>query len=155
MSVPLRTRQSWETTARPICNRADRWRKSPNTEPTKTLAYSPDRWKGELTSIDGSKSDEWNNLLANQAMRALWLKNSDAGTRHKQMSATIAALVGIEPKDELEGMMAAQLIAAHNAAMECYPRSDRPCEYNEATAWSAPVRGLGSQGQSCVVRLPA
>ena len=98
--------------------------KSPNTEPTKTLVYSPDRWKGELTSIGGSKSDEWNNLLANQAMRALWLKNSDAGTRDNQMSATIAALVGIGPKDELEGMMAAQLIAAHNAAMECYRKGN-------------------------------
>jgi putative tryptophan/tyrosine transport system substrate-binding protein len=32
-------------------------------------------------------------------------------------------LNGIEPKDELEGMMAAQLIAAHNAAMECYRRA--------------------------------
>ena len=39
------------------------------------------------------------------------------------MSATVAALAGIEPKDELEGMMAAQLIAAHNAAMECYRRA--------------------------------
>src|SRR4051812_46852606 len=29
-------------------------------------------------------------------------------------------MVGIGPKDELEGMMAAQLVAAHNAAMECY-----------------------------------
>jgi hypothetical protein len=32
-------------------------------------------------------------------------------------------LVGIGPKDELEGMMAAQLIAAHNAAMQCYRRA--------------------------------
>src|SRR4029450_3909594 len=39
------------------------------------------------------------------------------------MKATILALIGIEPKDELEGMMAAQLIAAHNAAMECYRRA--------------------------------
>ena len=39
------------------------------------------------------------------------------------MSATVAALIGIAPKDELEGMMAAQLIAAHNAAMECYRRA--------------------------------
>jgi hypothetical protein len=31
--------------------------------------------------------------------------------------------VGIGPKDELEGMIAAQLIAAHNAAMECYRRA--------------------------------
>jgi len=32
-------------------------------------------------------------------------------------------LVPLGPKDELEGMMAAQLIAAHNAAMECYRRA--------------------------------
>jgi hypothetical protein len=31
----------------------------------------------------------------------------------------IAALIGVGPKDELEGMMAAQLIAAYYAAMEC------------------------------------
>ena len=37
--------------------------------------------------------------------------------------ATGAALAGVGPKDELEGMMAAQLIAAHNAAMECYRRA--------------------------------
>ena len=35
----------------------------------------------------------------------------------------VAALKGIAPKDELEGMMAAQLVAAHNAAMECYRRA--------------------------------
>jgi hypothetical protein len=39
------------------------------------------------------------------------------------LSAAVAALIGIGPKDELEGMMAAQLIAAHNAAMECYRRA--------------------------------
>ena len=32
-------------------------------------------------------------------------------------------MCGIDPKDELEGMMAVQLLAAHNAAMECYRRS--------------------------------
>jgi len=41
-------------------------------------------------------------------------------------SATIEALIGISPKDELEGMLAAQLIAAHNAAMECYRRAMLP-----------------------------
>ena len=32
-------------------------------------------------------------------------------------------LIGIAPKDEIESMLAAQLIAAHNAAMECYRRA--------------------------------
>ena len=31
--------------------------------------------------------------------------------------------MGIGPRDELEGMIAAQLLAAHNAAMECYRRA--------------------------------
>lgn len=48
---------------------------------------------------------------------------TDLETQQRQFSATVAALVGIAPKDELEGMMAAQLIAAHNAAMENYRRA--------------------------------
>ena len=35
----------------------------------------------------------------------------------------VAALVSIEPRDELEAMIAAQLFGAHNAAMECYRRA--------------------------------
>jgi hypothetical protein len=79
--------------------------------------------KGRLKQIGGSRSDDWNNILANQTVQALWLKHSDPETRDKQYGATVAALVGVGPKDELEGMIAAQLIAAHNAAMECYRRA--------------------------------
>ena len=43
--------------------------------------------------------------------------------QEKQIRAALGALIGIRPKDELEGMMAAQLIAAHNAAMECFRRA--------------------------------
>jgi hypothetical protein len=32
-------------------------------------------------------------------------------------------MVGAKPRDELEGMLIAQLIACHNAAMECYRRA--------------------------------
>jgi hypothetical protein len=81
------------------------------------------RSQGRLKSIGGSQSDHWNNILANQAVQTLWVKNSTPEERDTQLSATIAALMGIAPNDELEGMMAAQLIAAHNAAMECYRRA--------------------------------
>lgn len=93
------------------------------TEPKTVVADDPEDRKGRLKAIGGSQSDHWNNTLANQAMQALWLKNSSAEEREKQLSATVAALMGIAPKDELEGMMAAQLVAAHNAAMECYRRA--------------------------------
>lgn len=79
--------------------------------------------KAPLESIGGSNSDKWNSVLANQALHTLWIKHSDAETRDKQFSATVSALIGIAPKDEIEGMIAAQLLASHNAAMECYRRA--------------------------------
>jgi hypothetical protein len=97
--------------------------KKPANTQTTVVANDPDDRRGRLKNIGGSQSDHWNNILANQAVQALWLKNSSPEERDKQWSATIAALVGIRPKDELEGMMAAQLVAAHNAAMECYRRA--------------------------------
>lgn len=92
-------------------------------KPKILAADDPTDRSGELKSIGGSQSDRWNSVLANQAMQALWLKNSSPEERGNQLSATVAALIGIAPKDELEGMMAAQLVAAHNAAMECYRRA--------------------------------
>ena len=98
-------------------------RPTAETEPTTVVTNDPDNMRGILKNIGGSVSDHWNNLLANQAIKSLWLAHSDQEARDKQLSATVAALVGIAPKDELEGMMAAQLIAAHNASMECYRRA--------------------------------
>ena len=98
--------------------------KKPAADIPKTVVTDdPDERKGRLKNIGGSQSDHWNNMLANQAVQALWLKNSNTEERDKHLSATVAALIGIAPKDELEGMMAAQLVAAHNAAMECYRRA--------------------------------
>jgi hypothetical protein len=100
-----------------------RRKKSKKGGPTVIIANDPEDQKGTLKEIGGSKSDRWNAILANQAAQALWVNNSDAEEREYQLSATAAALVGIEPRDELEGMMAAQLIAAHNASMECFRRA--------------------------------
>ena len=97
--------------------------RKPATTPTTVVADDPDNRKRLLKYVGGSQSDHWNNTLADQVLQALWMKNSSAEERDKQLSATLAALIGIAPKDELEGMMAAQLVAAHNAAMECYRRA--------------------------------
>jgi hypothetical protein len=93
------------------------------TEPVGAVANDADDLKGTLKHIVGSRSDHWNNILARQTVDALWVKHSSPEMRGEQLSATVAALAGIGQKDELEGMMAAQLIAAHNAAMECYRRA--------------------------------
>ncbi|MDN4986570.1 hypothetical protein QY049_25760 [Bradyrhizobium sp. WYCCWR 13022] len=78
----------------------------------------------KLTYIGGSKFDAWNGTVANQALSSAWYGNSpDADRTHKLQSASLSFLAGLEPKDELEGMLAAQLLASHNAAMECYRRA--------------------------------
>lgn len=98
--------------------------KKPAPRPPKAVAADdPEDRAGRLRDVGGSLSDWWNIILANQAMHALWTKHSSNQDKEKQFSATLAALAGISPKDELEGMIAAQLIAAHNAAMECYRRA--------------------------------
>ena len=68
-------------------------------------AHDPSSLPGKLRSIGGSKSDTWNNVVANQEMQSIWGKNSDQEERNNLYSAAIAGLVGIGPKDELEGML--------------------------------------------------
>jgi hypothetical protein len=97
----------------------------PPSDRSVRVVGNPEALEPKLKQLGGSQSDDWNNLLASQAHSALWLSSSEESLV-RQLSATAAALVGINPKDELEGMMAAQLLAAHNAAMECYRRAMIP-----------------------------
>jgi len=81
---------------------------------------------GALKRMGGSNSDTWNTMLANQVLDSLWTKYSGESYKNLQREGTVAGLVGIAPQDELEGMIAVQLIAAHHAAMECYRRAMLP-----------------------------
>src|SRR3954470_2644962 len=81
---------------------------------------------GELKFLGGSASDDFNTILAHQVTTTLWFGRADEDNRAKFRSAAVAGLAGIGPRDELEGMLGAQLIAAHSAAMECYRRSMIP-----------------------------
>jgi hypothetical protein len=100
-------------------------RKPDRGDPKATMVVlkDPDDLKGVLRHVGGSQSDHWNNIITTQAVRTLWRAHSDKDTCKRQYAATVAGLIGIGPRDELEGMIAAQLLAAHNAAMECYRRA--------------------------------
>ena len=98
--------------------------KRPAAQKVHVALDDPGKGPGRLKSLGGSQSDIWNNNIANDTIQALWIfKNSDEKTKHDQINAALSGLIGIGPRDELEGMMAAQLIAAHSAAMECYRRA--------------------------------
>jgi hypothetical protein len=76
-----------------------------------------------LRSISGSDDADFSVTLAHQILVALWLENSDTDERTQQAKATLAAMMGLKPRDEHEGMLIGQLIACHNAAMDCYRRA--------------------------------
>src|SRR5689334_25362330 len=83
----------------------------------------PANERAAFKDVGGSNSDDWNQRIAGETLSTLWVKNSDAETQDRQFQAALAGLIGIHPRDELEAMMAAQLIAAHSAAIECYRRA--------------------------------
>jgi hypothetical protein len=93
-------------------------------QPAPEVIEMPGKRLGELKAIGGSMSDEWNSNLVNETIRTLWFfENSDAEQVKKQHHAALEALIGIAPRDECEGMIAAQLVACHHASMECYRRA--------------------------------
>jgi hypothetical protein len=73
--------------------------------------------------VGDTPSQDWTEVLADQAMEALWLEGLSPDEEKKQEKAVVDGLKGIAPKDELEGMMAVQLVAAHNASLAAYRRA--------------------------------
>ncbi|WP_240538091.1 hypothetical protein [Bradyrhizobium yuanmingense] len=82
----------------------------------------------ELKHLGGSKSDQWNLMLCNQVISTAWYgRNPQPGKDlDDKRTAILAFMAGVNPKDTIEGMMAAQLFASHAAAMECYRRAMLP-----------------------------
>jgi hypothetical protein len=84
-------------------------------QPAKPLKL--DGTNPKLKYLAGSNYDAWNSTLANQSLSSGWYGNNPDDERtHKLQSALLSFLSGFEPKDEFEGMLAAQLLASHNAA---------------------------------------
>jgi hypothetical protein len=91
-------------------------------QPGSIVPDDPADRKGELKVLGGSQSDHWNTTISEQVLQALWLKHAEGDKKTELMTAALSGLMDISPRDPLEAMMAAQLIAAHSATMECYRR---------------------------------
>lgn len=107
-------------------------KKASNTSAVQRIARCPppfeiDRPDPKLKHIGGSAYDDWNNIVACQAISSAWFgHNPDPDELAKQHTAILSFLAGVKPADELEGMLACQLMASHNAALECYRRAMLP-----------------------------
>ncbi len=72
----------------------------------------------------GTNDPELAQRLLNQIYETLWMPaNLSDEERFRRVRSAIAALRGIKPQDEVEGMLATQMVATHAAAMECLRRS--------------------------------
>ena len=98
-------------------------RKAGKATPEVVQVQAPETRSGKLKTIGGSSDDNFNHILGSQVIQALWPAQSGSEEREKQLQATMSAMMGVQPRDELEGMLGAQMIATHNAAMECFRRA--------------------------------
>ena len=88
-------------------------------KPAKPILDVSKNYNGELKHLGGSMSNGWNQVICNQVGNSL-SPSADEEKRDEAWIAAMQAMNGIAPKDELEGMLAAQLVACHSASMECY-----------------------------------
>lgn len=84
---------------------------------------------GEFKTVGGSQSDDFNLALVNQAADASWRPEQGSELDAITLQRVMATFQGIGPKDEMEGMLATQMVAVHNAAMECFRRAMIPDQY--------------------------
>ena len=84
------------------------------------LSLDPDSMK-EAT---GTENSALMVRLIHQTLRASWVpENANQEELEKYIQSAIALLKGIKPTNEIEGMLAAQMVATHSAAMECLRRA--------------------------------
>ena len=83
-----------------------------------------EKFRPVLQSLSGSDDFDFFITLLTQVVNAQW--RPDSAELTQQVEATRAAMMGMKPRDALEGMLIGQLIAIHNAAMECCRRAMIP-----------------------------
>ena len=109
------------------------------TKPTETAvpattgdASSTPATASGLPVVSGIGPGEWNNaLLAGIVQVCAGRDLGDNGAPEKAR-AGIAAMKGIGPDDVIADMVAAQLVSAHHAAMDCYKLAAVPDQPFEA-----------------------
>ena len=97
------------------------------TSKTRTVAYpSPEKSEGKLKVIGGSNFDPFNDLMVNAVAGTTWLGGMSEDRRAEVMQGALCGAIGIKPQDEIEGLLAAQMLAAHSAIIECFRRAMLP-----------------------------
>jgi hypothetical protein len=89
---------------------------------------------GAFKDIGGGNSEIWNDRQMRLLVSALpGVKIADKTIVGEIGSAVVSGVMDLKPKDPIEGMLAAQIVVAHEAALDMYRRAwSQPPEYFEA-----------------------
>jgi len=97
-----------------------------------SVQLDPAGQKGSLRLLGGSASDDFNKIMSTQAIRSSWYPKGETDPDAASLiNAAIYSLIGGKPRDELEGMLLAQMWGSHVAAMESHRRSMIPNQSHE------------------------
>ena len=98
----------------------------PTSPPSPTLPEWTAFWKNQ-PEISGSKYGPLTAVHTSRLLGALWHGTApDPARAEIRQKAALQTVAEIGPRDVLEGMLAAQLVATHEAAMECFRRAMLP-----------------------------
>jgi hypothetical protein len=89
---------------------------------------------GSSKDIGGGESESWNRRQMTLLVSALpGLNTGDKKNSGEVGTAVVLGVMDLKPKDPIEGMLVAQLMVAHEAALDMYRRAwSQPPEYFEA-----------------------
>jgi hypothetical protein len=97
-----------------------------------TVELDPDP-NGKLKMLGGSQSDDWNMRLVNLVSNSLPINHSNRELANEASKALCQATADIAPADPIEGILIAQLMAAHEASLAMYRKGlAQPAEYFQA-----------------------
>ena len=91
-----------------------------------------DQAQDEFRAIGGSKQRTFNDLLLLQTLGTVAaVANAEGKVSQDACDAVLTTMEAFKPKDEIEGMLAAQAVALHFGAMECLRRAMIPGQPSE------------------------
>ncbi len=91
-----------------------------NQPPPLAVNVPPEVWE-EATGTDQPHLQQ---LLIDQLYRTLWIPEGlDEVEKSARIESAISLLQGIKPADEIESMLAIQMVATHHAALHCLRRA--------------------------------
>ena len=95
----------------------------PNEQPAPEVKKDPITTQNRFL---GSVVKEFSDVIFEQTALTLWVGNIDAHSKSQRVKALMTALVSIKARDEMEGMLAGQMVGLYNASMECLRRGMIP-----------------------------